>query len=228
MKINLEKLKSWIELLVFIAVIVLITVYSSQFFANVENVRNLIGKAGILAPLAFMLIQFIQVVIAPISHYAIQIAGGAIFGVWLGGVLNYVGSVAGSIFVFFLSRKYGKLLVNKIVSKKIIDKYESVVQKMGPFSLFLIYFLPLFPDDEISYLAGLSRMKFKDYLIANLLGRTGGMFGMALIGATIAKPTKIGIIIIIFLILLAAALFFFRKRLERWFKKRSEKKIDID
>lgn len=74
----------------------MITVYSSQFFANVENVKNLIGKAGIFAPLAFVLIQFIQVIVAPISHYVIQAAGGAIFGFWLGGILNYVGSVLGS------------------------------------------------------------------------------------------------------------------------------------
>jgi len=228
MTINLEKLKSWIGLLVFIAVIVLITVYSAQFFANVDNVKNLIGKAGIFAPLTFMLVQIIQVIVAPISHYAIQIAGGAIFGVWLGGLLNYVGSVTGSIFVFFLSRKYGKPLVNKIVSKRIMNKFETVVQKMGPFSLFLIYFLPLFPDDEISYLVGLSKMKFKDYLTANLLGRTIGMFGMALVGATIARPTKIGVIIILFLILLAAVLFFFREKLTRWIEKRSEKKINID
>jgi len=76
MKINLEKLKSWVELIIFIIVIVLITIYSSKFFANIENIRSLLSKAGVLAPLIFMSIQFIQVIVAPISHYVIQAAGG--------------------------------------------------------------------------------------------------------------------------------------------------------
>lgn len=98
--------------------------------------------------------------------------------------------------------------------------HELVVQKMGPFGLFLIYFLPVFPDDEIIYLVGLSKMKFKNFLGATLFGRVGGMFGMAFVGATIARPTKIGVIIILLLCILGAAVFCFRKKLEKWFERR--------
>lgn len=220
MKINAEKLKSWVSILIFITIIIVITFYSSQFFANVENIRNLLAKTGFFAPLVFVVVQIVQVVIAPISHYMIQIAGGIIFGFWLGGALNYIGSTIGSIIVFLLARKYGKPLVNKIVNKRIMSKYESAIQKMGPFGLFLIYFLPIFPDDEIIYLVGLSKMKFKDFLGATLFGRVGGMFGMAFVGATIAKPTKIGIIIILLLCVIGAVIFCFREKLERWFEKR--------
>ncbi|MCK5085070.1 MAG: VTT domain-containing protein [Candidatus Pacebacteria bacterium] len=220
MKINIEKLKSWVSILIFITIIIVITFYSSQFFANVENIRNLLAKTGVLAPLVFVMVQIVQVVIAPISHYMIQIAGGVVFGFWLGGALNYVGSAIGSIIAFLLARKYGKPLVSKIVNKRIMDKYESAIQKMGPFGLFLIYFLPIFPDDEIIYFVGLSKMKFKDFLGATLFGRVGGMFGMAFVGATIAKPTKIGIIIILLLCVIGAVIFCFREKLERWFEKR--------
>jgi len=110
------------------------------------------------------------------------------------------------------------------VNKRIIDKYESTIQKIGPFGLFLIYFLPIFPDDEIIYLVGLSKMKFKDFLAATLFGRVGGMFGMAFVGATIARPTKIGVMIVILLCLFGAIIFFFRKKLEKWFDRISKKK----
>lgn len=224
MKFNFEKLKSWVWLVVFIAIIVLITFYSSQFFIKLENLRELVARAGIFGPLIFLFIQFIQVVVAPISHYAIQAAGGAIFGFWLGGALNYVGSVLGSLFAFFLARRYGIPLVRKIVPEKIMSRYSSVVQKIGPFGLFLIYFLPLFPDDELIYLIGLSKMKFRDFLGATLFGRIGGMFGMAFVGATIAKPTKIGVIVILVLCVFGAVVFSFRKRLEKWFNARFVRK----
>ena len=225
MEMNLEKLKSWAELIVFISIIILITFYSSKFFADIDNLKAFLGGTGIFAPVAFILIQILQVVVAPISHYAMMAASGAIFGLWAGTLLNYVGSSIGSIIAFLLARKYGRPLVNRIVSKKIMDKYESVIQKVGPFGLFLIYFLPVFPDDEIIYLVGLSKMSFKNFLGATLFGRVGGAFGMAFVGATLAAPTKIGIIIILLLCILGALVFSFRERLEMYFDKRFINKI---
>ena len=225
MEMNLEKLKSWAELIVFISIIILITFYSSKFFADIDNLKTFLDGTGIFAPVAFILIQILQVVVAPISHYAMMAASGAIFGLWTGTLLNYVGSSIGSIIAFLLARKYGRPLVNRIVSKKIMDKYESAVQKVGFFGLFLIYFLPVFPDDEIIYLVGLSKMSFKDFLAATLFGRLGGAFGMAFVGATLAAPTKIGIIIILMLCIFGALVFSFRGRLERYFDKLIVKRI---
>jgi uncharacterized membrane protein YdjX (TVP38/TMEM64 family) len=49
--------------------------------------------------------------------------------------------------------------------------------------LFLIYFLPLFPDDEISYIVGLSTMSRRHFILANLFGHVGGAVSLAYIGS---------------------------------------------
>ena len=45
-----------------------------------------------------------------------------------------------------------------------------------------MYFLPFFPDDELSYLAGFSSMKTKTFVIIALLGHLSGSLALAYIG----------------------------------------------
>ena len=53
------------------------------------------------------------------------------------------------------------------------------------FNLFLMIFLPFFPDDELSYLCGLAKFKFKYFVPVTLLGHLGGSFALAYTGAGI-------------------------------------------
>lgn len=163
--------------------------FPSSFFSNQEIIRDYIKSFGIWAPVIFILIQILQVVLTPISHYAIGLAGGFIFGTWYGFVLNYVGRVIGHAIAFFLSRTIGRPIVKRLVKPKTLIKYDKFWEKGGSFVLFLIYYLPLFPDDEISYIAGISKMKFTPFLIANLLGHTGGALALAYLGNGIQLKT---------------------------------------
>ncbi len=45
--------------------------------------------------------------------------------------------------------------------------------------------MPLFPDDELSYLAGFSSLKSKAFIPIMLLGHIGGCLGLAYIGSGI-------------------------------------------
>lgn len=147
-------------------------------------------KFSIFAPLAFILLQAIQVVIFPISHYTVGAIGGFLFGFFWGGILNYIGRIIGHSCAFFISKKYGRWLMEKYVDPKIVDRYDQIFsgdekQKgitVQSLVLFMIYFLPLFPDDEISYIVGASKMPYRIFLIANIFGHLGGSFSLSLIG----------------------------------------------
>ncbi len=139
---------------------------------------------GVFAPFVFIFIQALQVIITPISHYSVGIIGGFIWGPYIGGVLNWTGRMIGHAIAFIIARKIGKKLALKFVSSQQIEKYDKYVSNKSLF-LFLFYFLPLFPDDELSYLAGLSKMKAKSFIVANIFGHIGGSFSLAYIGAGI-------------------------------------------
>jgi len=145
---------------------------------------NIIQRFGIMGWFAFILLQVFQVVITPFNHYVIGILGGFIFGPIVGGLYNWIGRIIGHTIAFFLARKYGRNLLIKYISENDIQRYNRIIGDRG-IVLFLIYFLPFFPDDEISYLVGLSNMKNKTFLIAVFFGHIGGSWSLAYVGAGI-------------------------------------------
>lgn len=155
---------------------------SFAFYRTQQQFRAFAADYGKWGPVVFIVLQALQVVITPISHYSVGYMGGFLYGPILGGLYNYVGRLIGHVSAFFISRKLGSPLIRKFVPQKTVDKYNSLVSDKA-LVLFLIYFLPLFPDDEISYLVGLSRMRFRWFLIANLFGHVGGSLSLAYLGS---------------------------------------------
>ena len=176
---------SIVGLVPIIALLVYGYLYPSSFFSNQQAIRDYVISFGLWAPFIFILIQIIQVVLTPISHYAVGMAGGYIFGTWYGFLYNYLGRVVGHSIAFYLSRTIFRPVVVKILKPETLSKYDKFWHKGGSFLLFLIYYLPFFPDDEISYVAGASKMKFTPFIVANILGQIGGAMALAYLGSGI-------------------------------------------
>jgi uncharacterized membrane protein YdjX (TVP38/TMEM64 family) len=164
-----------------IALIILGYLFPSNFFGSQETIRNFVNQFGIFAPLAFILLQIIQVVITPFSHYAVSIAGGFIFGTWYGFLYNWVGRIIGTAIAFYLGRYLGRKIIKKMVKPETIKKYDNYFDK-GKILIFLAYFLPIFPDDELSYLAGISSISPKIFLPLMIIGHLSGSLALAYIG----------------------------------------------
>lgn len=224
-----KKLKILLLILSFLPVVGLVVYgYSNTwgFFGSVENIQKFVKQYALLAPLVFIAIQILQVVLTPINHYVVGVAGGLLFGGWLGGLYNWIGRVIGHLIAFYLSRTFGRRLVKRIVGEKMLAKYDKIWERNGGFYLFLIYFLPLFPDDEISYITGISKMKAKVFFIAAVFGHLGGAFGLAFVGAGIGQRSPVTIAIYILLTVGCVSLWLFRKRVERFTEKHFSKKLN--
>ena len=152
------------------------------FYESQRDFRSFVETFGRWAPLAFVLLQAVQVIVTPLSHYSVGFMGGFLFGQWWGALYNYVGRLLGHIAAFYLSRGIARPIVRRFVPEETVERYDQLVSDRADV-LFLIYFLPLFPDDEISYLAGLSKMKSFPFLVANALGHLGGSLSLAYLGA---------------------------------------------
>jgi uncharacterized membrane protein YdjX (TVP38/TMEM64 family) len=176
-----------------ILLIVLGYIFPSSFFQNQETIRNFVQQFGILAPIVFILLQITQVIITPFSHYAVSLAGGFIFGTWYGFLYNWIGRIIGTAIAFFLGRYFGRKIIKKLVKPETIKKYDNLFDR-GKFVLFLMYFLPLFPDDELSYLAGFSSIKAKIFLPLMIFGHIGGSLGLAVLGSGLSYKHPIFII----------------------------------
>lgn len=147
--------------------------YRRGAFSSVEALQEWMDSYGIWAPLIFIILQAVQVVI-PIIPGGVTLLGGVIlFGPWWGFVYNYIGIIAGSFAVFGISRVYGKPLMYKLFKPESIEKYENWTSNHGRFAkLFAIaIFLPGAPDGVICYLAGTTEMTWKLYSIIILTAK---------------------------------------------------------
>ncbi|MGO3148144.1 MAG: TVP38/TMEM64 family protein [Leucobacter sp.] len=171
-----------LALVVVVAVILIFGRPLLPMFSDPATARETIGSLGVWAPLAFMGMQVAQVVIAPLPGQVTGLIGGFLFGPWLGLLYTLIGAFLGFWLVFVLARKLGRPFVERFVKSETLAKFDSLLGRGGPFVLFLIYLLPAFPDDVISFIAGLTKIPIRTLLIVSLAGRLPGYLLLSFAG----------------------------------------------
>ena len=142
-------------------------------FASPEVLQTFLLNFGFWAPIVFVAIQAVQVVIPILPGGIGCVAGVIAFGPIWGFIYNYIGICAGSIIAFLLARKYGRTFVQAVTNEKQFTKYENWMERGNKFDwLFgIAIFLPVAPDDLLCYLAGLTKMKLRRFTWIILLGK---------------------------------------------------------
>lgn len=143
-----------------------------RWFLDNEILLTKIKSFGLLAPLCFILIQMVQVVLPVIPGGASCLVGVMAFGAVGGFIYNYVGLVLGSICSFLLSRKFGMSIINKLFKEKDIKKaLDKINNSKYDLIFFLIILLPGLPDDLFCYISGITKMSFKKFTLIILIGK---------------------------------------------------------
>lgn len=163
--------------------------YSSGFFQAARSLDGLRAYIAHFAPyshLAFFLVQLLSVILAPIPSNITAAAGGVLFGTWPAFLLTFGAVVAGSLLVFWLARALGRDFADRLVSRKLSEKYQDVLRTKAPVFLVLAFLFPFFPDDMLCILAGLTKLSFRRFATIVLLTRPWGLlFASALGGSTL-------------------------------------------
>lgn len=125
------------------------------------------------------------------------------YGSLLTGIIVSLGWTTGGILAFFIAKKYGTWVMCKILSEKRIAELSNLLPKkyLFWFVVFARIFLPL---DIVSYYLGIfTKIKFRTYLLAYLIGVVPVAFFLAYVGnLTILQETiifviSIGVIVIV-------------------------------
>ncbi|MEW6377002.1 MAG: VTT domain-containing protein [Thermodesulfobacteriota bacterium] len=148
-----------------------------------NQLKRLISSFGPYAPLAYILLQIIQVIVAPIPGGAIEFLGGYLFGAKGGFFYSMIGLLFGSWLAFSLARIFEKLAVEKFVSPQTTRKFDYLIGHEGVILSFLLFLIPGFPKDALCYLLGLTPMHLGIFLVISTIGRIPGTLMACLQGA---------------------------------------------
>ncbi len=136
-----------------------------------ESLEAYLTKAGVWMPILYIVLQYLQVVLLPIPSTVSTLAGVALFGPFKTIIYSLLGIIPASITAFFVGRKLGNKAVAWIVGEEVLDKWQKKLKGKDNFLLTIMFVLPMFPDDVLCFIAGLSSMSFKYFLIMITLSR---------------------------------------------------------
>ncbi len=159
-----------------------------HIFLSVSSLKEYILSTKEKGVFIYIILQLMQVVFLPIPASVICIVGSLIYGPLLGGIYCCIGVLLGSYISFFLGRFFGYKLVSWVVGKDNVDKYASIIKTRGVFFLGLAFLLPMFPDDILCFIAGITKLSVKQFFWIALITRPIGVICMSYFGGGYIIP----------------------------------------
>lgn len=123
----------------------------------------------------------------------LTIAGGFLFGVFLGALYVNLGALIGAVLAFLASR----FLIGNWVQKRYrrqLKRFNQEIDKHGANYLFVLRIVPMLPFFITNYAAGITKIPLKKFMIASVLGTLPGSLVYAFAGhelSSIDRPEDI-------------------------------------
>lgn len=192
-----------------------------------EQIRQAILGQGMLAPLLFMGLQAMQVILAPIPGEASGWLGGYLFGAGQGFLYSSVGLTIGSWIAFVVGRLLSDLIRQRLERARLYQRFNRLVCG-GDFAVpFILFLLPGFPKDSLAYFLGMSHMPMPVFLFITGVGRMPGTLMLSLQGAEVAQGDWHGALLLLGIsLLIAAPCMIWRKPLMAWLAHYSKRHFD--
>jgi uncharacterized membrane protein YdjX (TVP38/TMEM64 family) len=123
--------------------------------------------------------------------FLLTFSAGAVFGLWRGTLLTYVGAVLGASAVYALAAPLARSRVLRWVDRdpRVAATRRAVV-KDSAWIMFLLRLSPLVPYNLLNYGLALSGVRFRDYLLASI-GMIPAIIMYAYYGTVAGDVTRI-------------------------------------
>lgn len=188
-------------LLVGIAVVLPAIVYVAHpeiinEFNSLDKVNQMLAQYHTASTFIYVGAQVLQIVICVIPGQMLQFAAGYAYSFWMGFGLSILGIGLGTTLSFYLARLLGKDAMHMIFGEERITHFITLLSsKKAYIVIFILYLIPGFPKDLITYAAGVSEIQIRPYLILSLIGRSPALMATILIGSMTRTGSYLGVIL---------------------------------
>lgn len=170
------RLKRWLPLALLGGVIAASFALGLNDYLNLETLRE--NRAGLKAlveahaPVAIIgfILAYAAVVAASLPGATVMtLAGGFLFGIWLGSVLNVVGATAGATLLFLIARSaVGDAL--RARAGPFVKRMEEGFRRDAFNYLLFLRLVPVFPFWVVNLVPAFLGMRLAPYVVATLIG----------------------------------------------------------
>jgi uncharacterized membrane protein YdjX (TVP38/TMEM64 family) len=170
---------------------------------DLTKIQEMTAPLGVFAPLGFIILYIIATIFF-FPGTPITVTGGILFGKYLGAFYSLIGATIGASWAFLIARYLGREFIEDLLQGKLkkLRYYDRKLADHGiKFTIFL-RLVPLFPFNGLNFALGLTKIKFKDFVIGTLIGMIPLTFIYAYFGESLAKMSLVNIIISASLVIL--------------------------
>lgn len=178
-------------------------------FFSMENVLELTRSYRAFGPLIGFLLPFIEAFLPFLPVFVFVFANATAYGLWIGFLLSWGGSVVGAYTVFLIVRKYGRARFLRFMTRH--DKVQKLIQwveRHGFGPLFLLLCFPFTPSALVNLVAGLSNIRKPYYLLTVMAGKFVMIFTISFVGydvrALFTQPVRtavvVGVIVLLYIV----------------------------
>lgn len=132
-----------------------------------------LDRWGFLAPLGYVLLRVVAILVTVFPNAPLDVAGGIMFGPFWGTVYSLLGSEAGAIACFVLARLLGRDAIVRLLHRDITFS-DRLAQSQMALLVLLARLEPIFSFALVSYGAGLTKMSLRAFALATLVGMAPG------------------------------------------------------
>lgn len=211
MKAGVIEIKSYIlktaVLLLFIGLVYFFFPYQEP-----DDIKSFVSGFGASAPIAFIIICAVKPIIFFLPSMGLTIIAGALFGTIYGTLYVVIGGAGSTVIGFYMTRWFGRKCVEGFMKEQ--DKLLKIDENLGKegFRTTLMLRLLSTPWDIVSYSAGLSKIRFKDFYLASLIALAPTSFIYTYFGSSVFNPLSLGFIVSLSMILIFGSIPYVIKR----------------
>lgn len=149
-----------------------------------------LDQAGIWAPLIYIALYTVATILV-LPSTALNLTGGAIFGPWLGTLWTSVAAIIAAVVAFAFTRTVGR----DVITQRLAGRWQAMdaeIRQGGLFYMFAIRLLPIIPYGLVNFAAGLTSIRFRDYLLGTVLGTVPGILPFVMLGSSGLQAMRTG------------------------------------
>jgi uncharacterized membrane protein YdjX (TVP38/TMEM64 family) len=157
---------------------------------NPAQLQIWLKQAGIWAPIIYIALYTVATVLV-LPSTALNLTGGAIFGVWWGTLWTSIAAVIAAVVAFTFTRTVGR----ETIARKLAGHWQAMDAEMrqgGLFYMCAIRLLPIIPYGLVNFAAGLTSIRFRDYLLGTILGTVPGILPFVMLGSSGLQALRTG------------------------------------
>lgn len=171
-------------LITLVFLLVVTTAIALYLIADIDadRVEAWLNSWGIWAPIAYVLAYAIGTIFL-LPSTPLNLAGGALFGLWGGTLWSSIGAIGAALLTFGFARTIGR----DWVASRLAGQWEAIdadIRRSGLLYLFAIRLLPILPYGFVNLAAGLTAVTWRDYTIGTAIGTVLGLLPFIAIGSS--------------------------------------------